>query len=51
MFYHNFRRNLPLMNFSISSTALFFQITVLNPWHSKISSDVKMLKTTIEKRN
>ena len=45
-----FRRSLPLINFTISSTALLFQMTVLNPWHNKISKQLDDVKNLYEKK-
>jgi len=38
-----FIRNLPLINFFISSAALTFQVTVLYPWHKEISKKMDTL--------
>jgi hypothetical protein len=45
-----FRRSLPLINFTISSTALLFQMTVLNPWHNKISKQLDDVKTSMKNK-
>ena len=37
-------KHLPVMNFLISSTAFTFQVTVLNPWHKKISLQIKNIE-------
>lgn len=48
-FKQTFFSNLPLINFCISFSALTFQITVLNPWHSKISKQIKIMDNKITK--
>ena len=41
---------LPIVNFMISSTALFFQITVLLPWQEKLSKQmIELQKLIIDK--
>ena len=44
-----FSNNLPIINFCVSSTALSFQMFVLNPWHKRINSELNSLKKVIEK--
>lgn len=44
-------RNLPLINCFIASSALTFQVAVLNPWHSKISKQIHELEKKIESKN
>jgi len=39
---------LPICNFVISSTALFFQIAVLNPWHGRLSKEFTQLKHQLD---
>ena len=34
---------LPVANFVISSSALFFQVTVLYPWHKDLSKDIQKI--------
>lgn len=46
-----FFTNLPLINFFVSSTALTFQITILNPWHSTISKQFNELNKKITDQN
>ena len=38
--FRRFYRKLPIFNFIISTSALTFQIAVLNPWHGKISNQI-----------
>ena len=38
-----FFRNLPIINFCISSAALTFQVTVLYPWHNEINKKMDSL--------
>ena len=46
-----FLRNLPIINFCISSAALTFQVTVLYPWHNQISKQINNISTNlIEKK-
>ena len=35
-----FTKNIAYINFTISSCALIFQITVLNPWHYKLDKKI-----------
>jgi|LakMenEpi03Aug12_release.lakeMendotaPanAssembly.Ray.scaffolds.fasta_scaffold3475668_2 hypothetical protein len=44
----SFYKKLPLINFFIGSTALTFQITILNPWHSTISKQINELQNQIQ---
>ncbi len=39
-----FRRILPITNFIIASSALFFQTKVLYPWHIDISKQIDNLE-------
>lgn len=38
------RKILPYASLFVSSTALIFQITILNPWHAKISKQIQNLE-------
>ena len=44
--FRRFYRNLPLVNFFISSSALAFQMNVLYPWHKQLRKDILQLKKT-----
>ena len=46
--FKSFYKKLPLINFFIGSTALTFQITILNPWHLKISNQINGLQSQIK---
>lgn len=47
--YRRALRNLPIINFFVSSAALSFQMFVLNPWHKRISDELDMvMKRVIE---
>ncbi|KAL4787452.1 hypothetical protein BJX76DRAFT_354164 [Aspergillus varians] len=37
-------RGLPLVNFAVASSALAFQIFVLEPWHNTLDDEFKALK-------
>ena len=43
-----FYTNLPFINFCIGISAFTFQLTVLNPWHSTISSQFDQLHKQIQ---
>ena len=38
-----FSRNLPLVNFALSSAGLMFQTCVLHPWHNQLSKNMDQL--------
>jgi len=40
---------LPVINLAISTCALTFQITVLYPWHNKLSLQLDALETKVDK--
>jgi hypothetical protein len=42
--FRRINKYLPLCNFMISSTAFFFQTTVLLPWHNEISKKIDLLE-------
>jgi hypothetical protein len=49
-----FRKNIPYINFTISSIALIFQLTVINPLHSKLYKKIDNFienNYIIQKRN
>ena len=45
-----FFRNLPIINFCISYTALLFQIGVLYPWHKQISNQINNIENVIQNK-
>jgi len=49
--FRRFYRKLPIFNFIISTTALTFQICVLNPWHDKLNSKFDKLQQQILAKN
>lgn len=46
--FRRFSNAMPIINFCVSSTALYFQVFVLNPWHKQISGELNNLKKAIE---
>lgn len=42
------RLNIPKINLLVGTSALIFQITVLNPWHNKISIQINRLEDKIK---
>lgn len=50
-YYRFVKRNIPFINLFVSSTALLFQITVLNPWHKKISDEINKMDKRILDNN
>ncbi len=40
---------LPYLSFLISSTSLYVQLCILNPWHQHISNQVNRLENKIDK--
>jgi BMFP domain-containing protein YqiC len=40
-----FKRYLPIISFTIGTTALIFQTTVLYPWHNELDKDFHELKS------
>lgn len=41
----------PIINLAIATTSLGFQITILNPWHKKLSNDFNEVKCLIKDQN
>ncbi len=41
-------RNVPKINLIFASSALFFQTTVLYPWHNKLSSELQDINKKID---
>ena len=41
-------KRLPVINCMISTTALLFQVTVLNPWHAKISIQINDIQKQLK---
>jgi hypothetical protein len=50
MFYRKVRYSLPFINLAVSTTALLFQTTILNPWHNKISKEIQSLTNSMENK-
>ncbi|KAG5174988.1 hypothetical protein JKP88DRAFT_351714 [Tribonema minus] len=44
MAFYRLSKALPYVNFTIATTALTFQITVLHPWHEQLDRDFQALK-------
>lgn len=50
MYYaYKFRNILPLLNFIATITVFTFQLTILYPWHYKLSKQIKELNEKIDK--
>lgn len=50
MYYaYKFRNILPLFNFIATITVFTFQLTILYPWHYKLSKQIKELNEKIDK--
>ena len=45
-----FSRILPILSFTIGTSALLFQITVLYPWHVELDRDFQILKKAQEEQ-
>ena len=43
-----FSRNLPLVNFALSSAGLMFQTCVLHPWHNQLSKQMDQLNKQLQ---
>ena len=46
--FRRFSNAIPIINFCVSSTALYFQVFVLTPWHKQISGELNALKMYIK---
>jgi hypothetical protein len=48
---NKFYRKLPLFNFTVTTTAFSFQITILYPWHKRLSLQIEQIQSDIKKIN